>query len=758
MMSRPLRDAVFAAIVRATPMSILGHVVNVTLAVIAFWRHVESAPLLLWAAGSYGVGIWVFLRWATRRRRRAKPSTSPRSRATRRATIFGAALAAPWGILGFWLLGELPQQPELILVALCVGMSASGSVLLSSTYPAAITYMTCILAPVALKCFVVLGSGEYRLLGALTISYGLYLLNCIGSCAKLFADRNRAVDELQQSLLETQDANARFEAALRNMPQGLSMFDGNDRLVAFNSQYLDIYGLSRDRVSIGMKFHEVFAGQDLVPDLDVYLADFKQRIAMPEHSNNTITFPDGRVIYISYALNPGGGWVATHEDITQRKTFERKIELLAHFDGLTRLANRNLFKERLEEALARYRRLQSRFAVMLLDLDKFKGVNDALGHHAGDVLLRQVSDRIRATVREVDVPARLGGDEFGLIVALGDGQFDEAASVLAKRLIEAIGAPYEVDGHPVVIGCSIGIAMVPGHGERFDEILHNADLALYKSKHSGRSCSHFYSDSLRAEAEERNKLEVELREAIWRDELAVHYQPIFDLKTGEVKLVEALVRWDHKTRGFVPPAEFIPIAEETGLIVDLGKLVLGKACRDVAKMPNHIRVAVNLSPVQFAKSDLVHAVTSALADARLQACRLELEITEGVFLEDNAQNLKTLARLKELGISIALDDFGAGYSSLAYLTAFPFDKVKIDKSFMQRFDRTETQMVMASIVQLAKLLKLSVLSEGIETEAQLEKLRSLGIEFGQGYLLGRPKPAAALALAKYELHDEIEAA
>ncbi len=536
------------------------------------------------------------------------------------------------------------------------------------------------------------------------------------------------------------------------------MFDGNDCLVAFNRQYLDIYGLSPDKISIGMKFHEVFAEQSLVPDLDQYLKDFKQQIAGLGYTNNNVTFPDGRVIYISYALSPGGGWVATHEDITQRKAFERKIELLAHFDGLTRLANRNLFKERFKETLARYRRLRTGFAVMLLDLDKFKGVNDALGHHTGDVLLQQISDRIRATVREIDIPARLGGDEFGVIVALGQGQSEDAVAVLAERLIEAIGAPYEIDRHPLVIGCSIGIAMVPDHGEHFDEVLRNADLALYKSKRSGRSCSHFYSQNLQAEADQRNKLEVELREAILLDELEVHYQPIFDLKTGEITLVEALVRWNHKTRGFIPPAEFIPVAEEAGLIVDLGKSVLRSACRDVSKMPNHIRVAVNLSPIQFTKSDLVDTVITALAEARLHGSRLELEITEGVFLEDNAHNLKALDLLRNLGVSIALDDFGAGYSSLSYLTAFPFDKVKIDRSFINRLDRTETQTVMTAIVQLAKSLNLSVVAEGIETEAQLEKLRSLAIDFGQGYLLGRPKPAAALGFTRYQADDRIHAA
>lgn len=762
---RPLGNALLAMIARVTPMSMIGHVVNVTLALIAFRHHVESANLLLWAVVSYGVATWVLFRWATRSKRQPKSRVSSLSSASSKATIYGIVLAAPWGILGFWLLGNLPQQPELILIALCLGMSASGSVLLSASYPSAITYMICILAPVALKCLFVLDNGEYRLLGALTVSYGLFLLVCIGSCARLFADRSRAVREARQSLLVTEsakkdieNANARFEAALRNMPQGLSMFDGNDYLVAFNKQYLDIYGLSPDRVYIGMKFHEVFADQSLVPNLDEYLLDFKQRIAAQNCSNNTITFPDGRVIYISYALTPDGGWVATHEDITQRKIFERKIELLAHYDGLTRLANRNLFKERLEESIARYRRLQSRFAVMLLDLDRFKGVNDALGHHAGDALLQQVSDRIRATVREVDMPARLGGDEFGVIVALGHGQAEEAAAVLAERLIEAISAPYEIEGHPVAIGCSIGIAIVPDHGMRFDEVLRNADLALYKSKDTGRSCSHFYSPRLQAESDRRNELEVELREAIWRDELEVHYQPVFNLKSGEIELVEALVRWNHSTRGFVPPSEFIPIAEKAGLIVDLGKLVLGKACRDVVKMPSNIGLAVNLSPVQFSKSDLVDMVIATLAETGLHQSRLELEITEGVFLEENSQNLKTLEQLKHLGVSIVLDDFGVGYSSLSYLTAFPFDKVKIDKSFIQRFDRAETQTVMTSIVHLAKTLRLSVVAEGIETEDQLKKLQSLGIDFGQGYLLGRPKSAADLTFTRCQPNEEVEAA
>jgi len=297
-----------------------------------------------------------------------------------------------------------------------------------------------------------------------------------------------------------------------------------------------------------------------------------------------------------------------------------------------------------------------------------------------------------------------------------------------------------------VIGCSIGIAMVPEHGTRIDEILRNADLALYKSKNAGRNCFNMYSSELKTEVDQRNILEIELREAIWREEIEVFYQPVVELGTGKTKSVEALARWRHKTRGFISPAEFIPVAEEGGLIVELGNLVLAKACRDAMTMPDDIKVAVNLSAVQFATSNVVDSVMFALADSGLPERRLELEITESVFLADSQENLKTLQRLKSLGVSIALDDFGVGYSSLSYLTAFPFDKVKIDKCFIDRIGRPETLAVLGSIVQLARTLNLSIVAEGVETYEQVEKIRSLGIALGQGYFFSKPVPSGELLL------------
>ena len=555
--------------------------------------------------------------------------------------------------------------------------------------------------------------------------------------------RQKALDRTQREL---RDTVSKFEDALRNLPQGLSMFDGNDRLIAFNRQWLDAYGLSPDDVRIGMDFRQVFAKQDAVRDLDGYLADLKERLATSEQVSNTVQFPDGRAIYISYGRRESGGWVATHEDITERKASEDRIERLAHYDSLTGLANRNLFRAFLEHALEKYSQAHTPFAVLLLDLDKFKFVNDALGHQCGDALLKQVAGRIKAQATGVDMAARIGGDEFALVMAPELSAPRASTARLAAGLVQAIAAPYEIDGHPVVIGCSIGVAVVPEHGTRIDEILRNADLALYKSKNSGRNCFHLYSPELQAEADQRNILEIELREAIWRDEIEVLYQPVFDLGTGRATSVEALARWRHATRGLIAPAEFAPVAEEGGLIVELGNLVLAKACRDAVTLPDDVKVAVNLSARQFASGNLVESVMRALADSGLAPARLEFEITEGVFLTDSQENLKTLERLKNLGVSIALDDFGVGYSSLSYLTAFPFNKVKIEKSFIDRIGRSETVAVLGSIVQLARTLNLSIVAEGVESCEQVEKIGAIGIALGQGNFFSEPVPFGKLSL------------
>jgi diguanylate cyclase (GGDEF)-like protein len=539
-------------------------------------------------------------------------------------------------------------------------------------------------------------------------------------------------------------SNRHFDAALGHMSQGNSMYDGDRRLVMWNNRFVQLYGFPPELVTLGRPFKELFdylvATGNIKELPDHYPAMLAERLANEKIFSAQNLLADGRTIAVVNHAMANGGWVSTHEDITDRKNSEIRIEQLAHFDGLTGLANRNLFKERLDAALARHRRLGTEFAVFLLDLDRFKNVNDTLGHQAGDKLLNGVAGRIKATCGEAAIAARLGGDEFAVIAAAGNRNLLHKAEILAARLIEAVSAPDDIDGRPVVVGCSIGIALVPAHGERIDEILRNADLALYRSKREGRNCFQIYSEQMKAEADRRSALDIDLREAIWGDQLEVHYHPVVDIVSRRVVSVEALARWKHPTRGPIAPSEFIPVAEQTGLIVELGNWIMLQACRDATLMPANIKVAINLSPVQFAVSNIVEWAGFALADSGLPAERLEFEITEGVLLEETERNLNSLRELKHMGISIALDDFGVGYSSLANLAKFPFDKVKIDKSFIDALDRTETSAVISSIVELAKSLNLAILAEGIETEDQRKRVRSLGIRFGQGFLFAEPVP------------------
>jgi diguanylate cyclase (GGDEF)-like protein len=429
----------------------------------------------------------------------------------------------------------------------------------------------------------------------------------------------------------------------------------------------------------------------------------------------------------------------------------RQIELanqrvleLAQTDALTGLPNRAFFLEQLEGADPHERRRRGAFSILMLDLDRFKNVNDSLGHAAGDALLRQVAHRLKSALRGTDVLARFGGDEFAVIQAECDDQ--RAGSInLATRISKLIAEPFLLPGHRVEIGTSIGIAMAPEHGSDQEQLLKKADLALYRSKSAGRDCYTLYDEAMSAELEARNTLEGDLRDAIARCRFEVHYQPFFDVQTGHRKGLEALVRWRHPTRGLIPPDQFIPLAEETGLIVPLGEWVLRRACDDATSWPADIKVAVNLSPVQFKQADLFDVIQSALRDSGLPPERLEIEITESVLLERVVENHAFIEKLKSIGISLALDDFGTGYSSLSCLTAFPFDKIKIDKSFIASLIKNyKSSAIVSSIVTLARGLDISITAEGVETREQFERLRNLGVHFAQGYLLGRPVPVDEL--------------
>ena len=423
----------------------------------------------------------------------------------------------------------------------------------------------------------------------------------------------------------------------------------------------------------------------------------------------------------------------------------RRVLELAQTDILTALPNRAFFLEQLKQAgTDQQQHLRGVFSVLMLDLDRFKNVNDSLGHAAGDALLQQVAARLRSALRADDVLARLGGDEFAIIQA---GHHDQRANAmdLASRLSKLIAEPFDLPGHQVEIGTSIGIALAPEHGDDREQLLKKADLALYRSKSAGRNCFTVYDQAMSAELEARNTLEGDLRDAIARCQFEVHYQPYFDVENGRRRGAEALVRWRHPTRGLIPPDQFIPLAEETGLIVPLGEWIIRQACDDATFWPADTRVAINLSPVQFKQAELFEVIVTALKNSGLPPERLEIEVTESVLLERAAENLAFMDRLSGLGVSLALDDFGTGYSSLSYLTTFPFNKIKIDKSFMGNLSaHYKSSAIISSVVTLARGLDMSVTAEGVETTEQLEGLKTLGVNFAQGYLLGRPMTAADL--------------
>ncbi|MDO9713387.1 bifunctional diguanylate cyclase/phosphodiesterase [Paracraurococcus lichenis] len=438
-------------------------------------------------------------------------------------------------------------------------------------------------------------------------------------------------------------------------------------------------------------------------------------------------------------------------DVTERREAELRIAHLAHHDALTGLPNRVLFRDRLNDALARARRNEG-FAVLYLDLDRFKEVNDTLGHPVGDALLRAVTARLQAELRETDTLARLGGDEFAVIQASLDQPRD--ATTLARRLVEVISAPFLLDGHQMVIGTSVGISLCPTDGFDPDALLKGADMALYRAKAEGRGRWRFFEPEMDARMQLRRTLELDLRRALAMSEFEVFYQPIVNIDTRRVSGLEALLRWRHPERGLVPPDDFIPLAEEIGLILPIGEWVLAQACCDAATWPGAPKVAVNLSPVQFAGRGLVEAVAAALAQSGLAPARLELEITETVLLQDTEATLATLHRLKALGVRIAMDDFGTGYSSLSYLQRFPFDKVKIDRSFTRELGNSrQSNAIVQAVTDLCAGLEMTTTAEGVETEAQLAVLRRRGCSEAQGYLFSKPKPAEEVRVVLQQLRQ-----
>ena len=561
---------------------------------------------------------------------------------------------------------------------------------------------------------------------------------------RLVEERTAALREREAEL---KAQNLRFDAALNNMSQALLMFDSSARLVICNQRYLDMYGLSPEIVKPGCTLrellkHRIATGHVFSGDPEQYMADLQAAVGRGTSFSKITKLHDGRIISVVNQPMAGGGWVATHEDITAAKRAEERISYAAHHDSLTDLPNRKLFCEQLEQELKRVRR-DERLAVLYLDVDHLKHINDTLGHSIGDKLLKGIADRLRNCVRDIDLVARLSGDEFAIIQTSLNLPSDAAA--LAMRVREAVHEPFDLDGHQLTVDISIGISIAPNDATELNELLKTADIALYEAKNMGRGTYCFYEPEMNARMQARGQLELDLQNALTNGEFELYYQPVVNLEDNKIISFEALLRWHHPTRGLVSPTEFIPIAEEMGLIIPLGEWVLRTACAEAATWPDDIQVAVNLSSVQLKNKNLVNVIISAIASARMPATRLVLETTESVLLQDTFANLATLKQLHELGVQFAMDDFGTGYSSLGYLLSFPFSKIKIDRSFITGLaDKKESRAIVRAIADLARSLDMRVIAEGVETIEQLEQVRLLGCTEMQGYLFSPPRPAAEI--------------
>jgi diguanylate cyclase (GGDEF)-like protein len=553
------------------------------------------------------------------------------------------------------------------------------------------------------------------------------------------AARRRAVAEAK-----AQQKSTVLEATLENMDQGLIMFDRDMRVQVCNRRAVELLDLppalmrSRPRFE-DIQRYEFERGE--FGKVDQQFGEWLRGQAL-QRTFHTVERerPNGTVLEIRTAPIDDGGAVRTYTDITARKEVEKHIAHMARHDALTELPNRLLLRERLEEALAaRLGPAGETLAVLGLDLDRFKAVNDTLGHPVGDVLLKAVAARIRGCLSEQDTIGRLGGDEFA-IIQVGAKQ-PHGARMLAERLVEAMPEPFSVEGHALNVGVSIGIALAPSDGLDVDTLLKRADLALYRAKAEGRSRFSFFAAGMDTEADARRALETDLRDALAKGEFQLVYQPFMNLAAGEVTGFEALLRWHHPARGAVAPADFIPLAEETGLIIPLGEWILRQACTEAARFPEAIRIAVNVSVVQFRNPHFVPSVVSALAAAGLSPHRLELEITETVLMEESEATLKTLHHLRSLGVRLALDDFGTGYSSLSYLSSFPFDKLKIDRSFVSGLGTNpDCAAIVRAIVGLGTSLGMTITAEGVETPAQLDFIRAVGCSEAQGSIIDASQP------------------
>ena len=548
----------------------------------------------------------------------------------------------------------------------------------------------------------------------------------------------------RRSRRDINERNIQLNAAIDNMMQGLCMFGPDNCLQLWNEKYVAMYKIAPEDIRVGMTVDEMFAARKkagtIVKDLDSYSSRLRDSVENREFNRWILELVDGRTISVSYQSMENGGWVGTHEDITEQRKSEAQIQYLAQHDSLTGLFNRAAFNEHVRTVWEDAMREQRSFTILSLDIDRFSEINDTYGHSAGDTFLDEVAHRLQVACGSAFI-ARLGGDEF--MIVSSEGEQPARAGDICTRVLTAFEMTFHIDGHAIHSGCTVGVSIFPQDGADVETLITNADVALYRAKKEERGSVRFFEPAMDKQIREKRALLHDLGVAIENEQLELHYQPQSG-PDGNPFGFETLVRWRHPVKGLVGPGIFIPLAEETGSIVAIDGWILREACREAASWPKPMQIAINVSPMSFQHNDLPGLIHSILLETGLNPKRLEIEITEGVLMQDFSRACSILRRIKNLGVRIAMDDFGTGYSSLSYLQSFPFDKIKIDQTFVAQIHKNvQSSAIIRAIISLGEALNLGVIAEGVETEAQRDFLADAGCVEMQGYLLGRPQPIAA---------------